>query len=71
MTVVFVGIALGVAAGFSAPKTIRGMLYGVAPTDPLTFAFAACLMLLVAGIAEFLPARRASKTEHIIALRFE
>lgn len=71
ITVVFVGVAFGVAAGFSAAQTIRGMLYGVTPTDPLTFVFAACLMLLVAGIAAFLPARRASKTEPIIALRFE
>ncbi|MGH9865856.1 MAG: FtsX-like permease family protein, partial [Candidatus Acidiferrales bacterium] len=69
--VVFVGVTFGVAAGFVVARTIRGMLYGVTPNDPLTFAFAACLMLLVAAIAAFLPAYRASKADPMVALRFE
>lgn len=71
ITVVFAGVALGVALGFYAAQTIRGMLFGVTPTDPLTFIFAAGLMLSVAAIAAFLPAYRASKADPIVALRFE
>ncbi|MFZ0641006.1 MAG: ABC transporter permease [Candidatus Acidiferrales bacterium] len=71
ITVVFVGVALGVAAGLGAAQTIRGMLWGVTASDPLTFVSAGCVMLLVAGVAAFLPARRASKADPMIALRFE
>ena len=69
--VVFIGVALGVAAGFDGAKTIQGMLWGVSASDPLTFVLAGCVMLLMAGVAAFLPARRASKADPIIALRFE
>ncbi len=71
ITVVFVGVALGVAAGFGAAQMIRGMLWGVSASDPLSFVGAACVMLLVAGIAAFLPARRAMRTDPMVALRFE
>ena len=70
-TVVFVGVALGVAAGFGAAQMIRGMLWGVTASDPLSFAGAAGVMIVVAGVAAFVPARRASKADPMIALRFE
>lgn len=70
-TLVFVGVVLGVAAGFGAAQMIREMLWGVTPTDPLTISSAACLVLIVAGIASFLPARRASKADPMVTLRFE
>jgi ABC-type antimicrobial peptide transport system permease subunit len=68
---VCIGIGFGVIAGFSLAKTIQGMLYGVSPTDPPTFTVAGCLMLLVAAIAAFIPARRATKVDPIVALRHE
>ena len=68
---VFVGIALGVAAAYYAAQALRGMLWGVTPTDTLSFGLAACLMLPVAGIAAFLPARRAAKVDPMVALRHE
>ncbi|MHB8501926.1 MAG: hypothetical protein ACYDCG_11055 [Candidatus Acidiferrales bacterium] len=59
------------AAAFGAAQTFRGMLYGVTPADPLTFTFAACLMLSVAAVAAFIPARHASKVDPIVSLRLE
>jgi putative ABC transport system permease protein len=71
MGVVCIGVAFGVAGGLAAAQMIRGMLWGVSSTDPLSFAFAACLMLLIAGIAAFLPAQRAAKVDPMLALRYE
>jgi len=71
MSVVLAGVALGGTAGFGAARAIQGMLFGVAPADPLTFTFAVCLMLFVATIAALFPAYRASKADPIIALRVE
>jgi putative ABC transport system permease protein len=71
ITIVCIGIACGVGAGFAAGQMIQAMLWGVRPTDPLSFAFSACLMLLIAGIAAFLPARRAAKLAPMVALRYE
>ncbi len=69
--VVCIGIAFGVGAGIAAAQLIRGTLWGVKPTDPLSMGFAIGLMLLIAGIAAFLPARRAMRVEPMVALRYE
>jgi putative ABC transport system permease protein len=71
MQVVCIGIAFGVGAGVAAAQMIRETIWGVKPTDPLSFGFAICLMLLIAGIAAFLPARRAMKVDPMVALRYE
>jgi putative ABC transport system permease protein len=71
ITVVFVGVALGAATGFGAAQMIRSMLWRVSRSDPLSFAGAAFVMLLIAGVAAFLPARRAAKADPMIALRCE
>jgi putative ABC transport system permease protein len=68
---VFVGVALGVAAGLGAAQMIRGMLWGVTATDPLSFAGAAGVMMVVAAIAAFSPAYRAAKADPMEALRTE
>jgi putative ABC transport system permease protein len=71
MSVVWIGIAFGVGAGFASSSLIRGIIWGVKPTDPLSFVLAICLMLLIAGSAAFLPARRALSVDPMVALRYE
>ena len=71
MSSVCIGIALGVAAGVASTGLIRGLLFGVKPTDPLSFGVAICLMLLIAGSAAFFPARRALRVDAMVALRYE
>jgi putative ABC transport system permease protein len=71
MRIVCIGMAFGVGAGVAAAQIIRETIWGVKPTDPLSFGFAICLMLLIAGIAALLPARRAMKVEPMVALRYE
>ena len=64
-----VGVAAGTVAAFGATRVLSGLLYGVAPTDPLTFASAAGVLLIVAAAASYLPARQASRIDAIAALR--
>jgi putative ABC transport system permease protein len=64
-----IGAAVGLPAGLMGSRLIAGLLYGVRPTDPLTFAAVAILFLLVALLACYLPARRATKVDPMIALR--
>jgi len=71
MRIACVGIALGVGAGLAAARMIQGLIWGVKPSDSISFALAICLMLLIAGIAAFLPARRAMKVDPMVALRYE
>jgi putative ABC transport system permease protein len=71
MSVVCIGIAAGTAAGLAAGRMIGGMIWGVKLFDPLSFIFAICLMLLIAGIAALLPAHRAMRVDPMVALRHE
>jgi predicted permease len=63
------GLALGGAIGWAATRLIASRLYGISPGDPLTLTFATGLLLLVALAAAYLPARRASRLDPMIALR--
>jgi putative ABC transport system permease protein len=70
-TLVAVGLAIGLAASFALRQAISGLLFGVMPHDPVSFLVAA-LVLGIAGIsAAFWPARRASRVDPIVALRYE
>jgi ABC-type antimicrobial peptide transport system permease subunit len=69
--VVMVGVLAGGALAFAASRAIAGTLFGVEPRDPATFALAVAVLLVVAGLAAYLPARRASKLEPVAALRAE
>jgi putative ABC transport system permease protein len=71
MRTVGIGIALGIAAVLPAVQLIRGSIWGVKPTDPLSICSAICLMFVIAGLAAFLPARRATRVDPIVALRYE
>jgi predicted permease len=63
------GIAAGVIGAFLATRFLQGMLYGVSPTDPLTFAGSSAVLLAVAAVASWLPARRAARIDPMEALR--
>ena len=65
------GIGIGLIAALLLTETIASFLYGVAPTDPVTAAGAAALLLVVAALAAFLPARRAARVNPLTALRAE
>ena len=71
MRVVCIGVAFGLGALVPAVQLIRGSIWGVKSADPLSISFAAYVMLLIAGIAAFLPARRAMKVDPMTALRHE
>jgi putative ABC transport system permease protein len=64
-----VGVAAGSAAAFGVTRVLSNLLYGVEPTDPLTFAAAAASLLSVAALACYLPARQASRLDPIEILR--
>jgi hypothetical protein len=66
-----IGIALGVAGAAASTRVLRTLLYGLSPTDPLTFAMVAGLMAAVAGAAAYGAARRGMQVDPMVALRHE
>jgi putative ABC transport system permease protein len=66
-----VGVVLGVAGSFILMRFLRSMLFEVGAADPLTFAAVALLLFAVALLAAYLPARRATKVDPMVALRYE
>jgi putative ABC transport system permease protein len=71
MALALMGIAAGTVLSLAMTRLISGMLFGITATDPLTFVAVAALLGTVAFLANYLPARRASKVEPMVALRYE
>ena len=65
------GIVVGLAGGLALGQFAQNLLFRVSPRDPVSLGVAAVIMLLVACVAAFLPARRASKVDPVVALRCE
>jgi len=71
MVLTAIGISIGIGCACGLTHFLSALLYGVKPNDPLTFAIVALLLMFVAIIASYIPARRAAKVEPLIALRHE
>jgi len=66
-----IGMVIGLAAAFGATRVLSSLLVQVSPTDPLTFAGISILLGAIGGIACWLPARKATQIDPMIALRYE
>jgi predicted permease len=71
MILASVGVGIGLCAALVGQRLVSSMLFGLGATDPLTIALAVALMLIVAGLAGYLPARRATRVNPMVALRNE
>jgi len=71
LTLAALGVAIGIPVSLAAARLIASVLFGLKTTDPATIVFAALAMIAVAALAAYLPARRASKVDPMVALRYE
>jgi putative ABC transport system permease protein len=71
LTYTLAGLGIGLALSFTLTKLLVGLLFGVSPHDPLTFVSMSAALSVVALLACYIPARRATRVDPLIALRYE
>jgi putative ABC transport system permease protein len=71
LPLILIGLVIGVACALGTTQVLSSLLYGIGPTDPLTFIGVSLLLVGVAVAASYIPARRATKVDPMVALRYE
>jgi len=71
LRLVVAGVVVGLIAAFALTRVMSTLLFGITATDPVTFGLISLLLIVVAAIASYIPAGRATKVDPIIALRYE